>query len=355
VFGIGIAVGPSGGGLLLEYFDWGSVFLVNVPIVLAALLIGWRLIPESKDAKAPKSDPLGAVLSTAGLVTLVYGVIEAPAAGWASATTLGAFGIAAALLAAFVAWELRSDHPMLDVRLFRNTRFSAASAALGLASFSLLGSIFVLTQHLQGVLGYSPLEAGLRLLPVAVGMMIAAPRSAKLAERIGTRATIALGMTLVSVGLALMAFADAGNGYPIVAAAMFTLALGMGLAMAPATDSVMSVLPVEKAGVGSAMNDTVRLVGGALGVAVLGSVLSSGYRGGMDGAPEAAQESLGHALSTGDPGLANTAIDAFVGGMHSSSIVAAAVALVGAVVAFTFLPRREARREAKIAAEVVAA
>jgi EmrB/QacA subfamily drug resistance transporter len=341
VFGIGIAVGPTGGGLLLEHFDWGSVFLVNLPIVAAALLAGARLIPESKDPEAPRTDFAGAGLSIVGLSTLVYGLIEAPAEGWTSTPTLTAFGVAAAVLAAFAAWELHVKDPMLDVRLFRVARFSAASGSLALIMFAMFGSIFFLTQHMQGVLGFSALEAGVRLLPVAGGMIIGAPLSAPVAQRLGTRTTVALGMTGVAAGLGLMAFADQGDGYGIVAASMLTLSLGMGISMAPATESVMSVLPLEKAGVGSAMNDAVRMVGGALGVAVLGSVLSSGYRGGMDGAPEAAKESLGHALQAGDPGLSQAAIDAFVGGMHTTAVVAAAVAFAGAIVAFALLPGRE--------------
>ena len=344
VFGLGVAIGPTGGGFLLEHFSWGSVFLVNVPIVAAALAVGARLIPESRDPAAARIDLPGAALSIGGLSTLVYALIDAPESGWAAASTLAAFGLSAVLLGAFVAWELRAKAPMLDVRLFTHRAFTAASGALALTSFALFGSIFFLTQHMQNVLGYDPLEAGVRLLPVAGGMMVGAPVSALVSKRIGTRATVGLGMTGVAIGLGLMAMADAGNGYGIVAASMATLSFGMGLSMAPATESVMSVLPLAKAGVGSAMNDTVRMVGGALGVAVLGSVLSSGYRAGMDGAPEQAQESVGAALAQGrDSGLADQAIDAFVNGMHTTAIVAAAVALAGALLAFAFLPGRERR------------
>ena len=345
VFGLGIAVGPTGGGLLLEHFDWGAVFLVNVPIVLAALAAGARLIPESRDPSAPRLDPVGALLSIAGLVALVYGLIDAPAAGWTAGSTLATFGMAAVALAAFAAWELRTDHPMLDVRLFADARFTAASGALTLATFSLFGSIFFLTQHMQGVLGFDPLEAGVRLLLVAGGMIVAAPLSSLISARIGTRATVALGMTGVAAGLAAMLLATADNGYGPVALSQVLLALGMGTAMGPATESIMSVLPLEKAGVGSAVNDTVRMVGGALGVAVLGSVLSSGYRGGMEDAPAAAQDSLGAALGAGDPALARTAVDAFVSGMHTAAIVAAAVALAGAVLAGAYLPRRVGRAQ----------
>ena len=340
VFGLGLAIGPTGGGLLLEHFDWGAVFLVNVPLVLAALTAGARLIPESRDPSGPRLDPVGAGLSVAGLSALVYAIIDAPAAGWTAGSTLAAFGVALAALAAFVAWELRSSHPMLDLRLFADARFAAASGALTLAMFSLFGSIFFLTQHMQGVLGFDPLEAGVRLLPVAGGLIVSAPLSAVVSARLGTRLTVALGMTGIAAGLAAMLLAQADNGYGPVALSQVVLALGMGMTMGPATESVMSVLPVAKAGVGSAVNDTVRMVGGALGVAVLGSVLASGYRAGMDDAPAAAQDSLGAALSAGDPVLARQAVDAFVSGMHTTAIVAAAVSLVGAVIAAAYLPRR---------------
>ncbi|HEX8121774.1 MAG TPA: MFS transporter [Solirubrobacteraceae bacterium] len=355
VFGLGVAIGPTGGGFLLEHFSWGSVFLVNLPIVAAALAIGAKLIPESRDPSTPPLDLPGAALSTFGLGSLVYGLIQAPSDGWASPSTLVAFGVALVLLAGFVARELTAEHPMLDVRLFRLPAFSAASGALALTSFALFGSIFFLTQHMQGVLGYTPLEAGIRLLPIAGGMIVAAPLSAVVSARFGRRLTVAAGMTGVALGLAAMALADAGNGYGPVALSMVLLSSGMGLSMAPATESVMSVLPLEKAGVGSAMNDTVRMVGGALGVAVLGSVLSTGYRAGMDDAPEAARESLSGALASGDHDLANTAIDAFVSGMHTTAIVAAAVALSGAILAATFLPRRESRATAVAVPEPAAA
>jgi EmrB/QacA subfamily drug resistance transporter len=341
VFGLGIAIGPSGGGLLLEHFEWGSVFLVNVPIVATALALGARFVPESRDPSTPPLDLPGAALSTLGLSALVYGLIDAPGAGWTAASTLTAFGVAAALLVAFAVRELTAAHPMLDLHLFRQARFSAAGGALALATFSLFGSIFFLTQHMQNVLGYDALGAGLRLLPVAAGMMVAAPLSAVVAKRMGTRFTVTLGMSGVATGLALLLLADAGSGYAPVALSLVVLSVGQGLALAPATESVMSVLPLAKAGVGSAMNDTVRMVGGALGVAVLGSVLSTGYRAGMEDAPAAAQESVGAALAAGrDSALAEQAVDAFVSGMHTSAIVAAAVALAGAVLAAAFLPRR---------------
>ena len=356
VFGIGIAVGPTGGGFLIEHFDWGAVFLVNIPIVLIALAMAAKLVPESRDPATPPLDLKGAVLSMIGLGALVYGIIDAPEAGWTAASTLGMFALALAALVAFVAWELRAEHPMVDVSLLGDARFGAASAALTLASFSLFGAIYFLTMHLQGVLGFDPLEAGVRVLPIAGGMVLAAPMSAAIAAKLGNRTTIGIGMGGVATGLALMLLADQAAGYGPVALAMAIMALGMGLAMAPATESVMSSLPEAKAGVGSAMNDTARMVGGAIGVAVLGSVLTTGYRGGMDGASEAARDSLGGAAAvaerTGDPALLQTAQDAFVSGMHSAAIVAAAVALVGAVIAAVFLPRREREQDTDVAVVV---
>src|SRR4051794_23101984 len=198
VFGIGIAIGPPAGGLLLEFFNWHSVFLVNVPVIVIALIAALRLIPDSKDPDPAKLDIPGAVLSIAGLTTLVYTVIKAPEFGWGSTHTLVAAGIATTLMAAFFAWETRSTHPMLDLSVFRFSSFSAASAALTLGSFSLFGSIFFLTQHMQGVLGYTPLQAGVRLLPVAGGLIVAAPLSAEVAKRIGIRATVTAGMTVVA-------------------------------------------------------------------------------------------------------------------------------------------------------------
>ena len=361
VAGLGMAIGPTAGGFLLEHFDWGAVFLVNLPIVAIALAAGARLVPESRDPATPPLDPVGAGLSVAGLTALVYALIDAPDAGWASAQTLGLFAAAAIVSVAFVAWELRREHPMLDVRVFENRRFSAASGALTLAFFGLLGTLFFVTQYLQGVLGYSALEAGIRTLPIAAGMMVAAPLSSVISARVGTKVTVAGGMALVAAGLLLVLGADATSGYGPIALSQVVLALGMGTAMAPATESVMGSLPLEHAGVGSAMNDTARLVGGALGVAVLGSVLSSGYRGGMDGAPEATRESLGAGLGAarelGDPSLAQTAAEAFVSAMHTTTIVAAAVVAVGAVVAAVFLPSRagDATPRGALAPEAAAA
>jgi EmrB/QacA subfamily drug resistance transporter len=367
VAGIGIILGPVIGGWLLEHFWWGSVFLVNVPVVAVAILAGWALVPESKDPNATPLDPVGAVLSIAALVTLVYGIIEAPENGWTDPATLIAFGIAAVLGIVFIWWERRTTHPMLRMEFFRNPRFSAASAAITLVFFALFGSIFLLTQHLQFVLGYSPLEAGFRILPVAT-LIVAAPLSARLVEGIGTKVVVATGLVTVTVGLWLLSTVDVASGYGLVAASLAILGGGMGLTMAPATESIMGSLPLAKAGVGSAMNDTTRMVGGALGVAVLGSVLASSYGSAIEpalrGVPTqvaaVAGDSIGGAATiatrlgeAGQP-LLTAAQAAYVEGMGDALLVGAAVAAVGAILVLLFLPAR-ARRQDETPTEVTPA
>jgi EmrB/QacA subfamily drug resistance transporter len=355
--GLGIVLGPVVGGWLLEHFWWGSVFLVNLPVVGVALLAGWVLVPESKDPRATPLDPIGALLSMAGLGSLVYAIIEAPDNGWTDPVTLWTLGAGGVLLALFVAWELRTPHPMLQIGLFRNPRFSAASAAITLVFFALFGTVFVLQQHLQFVLGYDALQAGTRLLPVAT-LVLAAPLAARLSERVGTKAVVAVGLGVVTTGLWLVSRVDAADGYAPIAWSLAVLGLGMGATMAPATASVMGSLPLAKAGVGSAMNDTTRQVGGALGVAVLGSVLSSSYReaitpalAGLPGqAAAAAHDSLGAALGVagrlGAAGgtLAQAARGAFVDAMGDVALVAAAAALLGALVTLVLLPARAPAR-----------
>ena len=355
VSGLGIIGGPVLGGWLLEHFWWGSVFLVNVPIVLIAVVLGYFLVPESKDPNATPLDPIGAILSIAGLSALVYAIIEAPSNGWTDPLILGAFAVAAVLLGLMIWWELRSPHPMLQMSFFRNPRFSAASASITLVFFAMFGTVFLIAQYLQFVLGYTPFEAGLRVMPVAT-LIIAAPLSARLTEKLGSKVVVTAGLVIVATALTIMSGVDIDGGYGRVALALSIMGFGMGTTMAPATDSIMGSLPLAKAGVGSAMNDTTRQVGGALGVAVLGSVLASTYSAamapavaGLPGpAAELALDSLGGAARVaaqiGEAGadLLRAAASAFVDGMGSAVLVAAGVALMGAIVAAVFLPSRAA-------------
>jgi EmrB/QacA subfamily drug resistance transporter len=345
---MGIAIGPLSGGWLLEHFWWGSVFIVNIPIVVLALTGGRLFVPESKDPSPRALDPVGAVLSILGLITLVWAIIEAPVQGWTDGTTLTAFALAAVLLGAFIAWERRTDHPMLDVGFFANPRFSAASIAVTMVFFALFGSTFLQTQYLQFVLGYSALEAGLRVAPIALVLMVAAPLSARLVERVGTKIVVAMGLAIVSVALVVLSFATVTSGYGPVLASLLVMGVGMGMTMAPATESIMGSLPRHKAGVGSAVNDTTRQVGGALGVAILGSLLASTYAASLGASvPAAAKASVGAALDLarsfgGEQGaaLAASAKSAYVDGMGVGVLVAAAVALFGSLVALVFLPSR---------------
>jgi EmrB/QacA subfamily drug resistance transporter len=374
VAGLGIAIGPVTGGFLIEHFDWSAVFLVNLPIVLvvlAAMAIP-GVVPESRDAEAGRLDLLGAGLSISGLSALVWTIIEAPDRGWTSGVIFGGFAVAAVLLAAFVAWELRAREPMLDMRLFRIRRFSGASASITLVFFALFGAIFFLTQYIQDVLDLSPFDAGLAMVPTAAGMVPGSRLSAKLAARLGTRVVVASGLLIAAMAMLVMSGLDASSSYGTLAVALVLMGLGMGFTMAPATASVMGSLPREHAGVGSAMNDTVRMVGGSLGVAILGSLLSSSYGADMDGhvdglppaAAHAASDSVGGAGVVADKlgGHAGQALNhaaeaAFSHAMSGTLTIAAGIAIAGSVVALLVLPgrTRERRETGQFAAEGAAA
>ena len=355
VSGMGIAIGPISGGFLLEHFDWGSLFLVNIPIVAIGLVAGAILIPESRDPEPKKLDFVGAGLSIAGLTAIVWGLIEASERGWTDSTILGAFAAGSAIMAAFIAWERRSSHPMLDVSVFRNLRFSAASISVAFVFFALMGVVYFLTTYLQSVMGYTALEAGIRMLPVAAGLIAATKVSVEATKRLGTKTVVATGLGTVGSSLYLLGTCGVDTGYGRVALALSMMGVGMSLAMSPATESIMGSLPKAKAGIGSAMNDVVREVGGTLGVAVLGSVLASSYGNGMDGAvrglPTARRRGgqrqrrwrarRGRSdRRRGCRHLTQVANQSFVEAMSTTATLAAGVALAGALIAAAFLPSR---------------
>jgi len=360
--GIAVAIGPVVGGFLLERFWWGSVFLVNLPIAAIALVASFFLVPESRDPKESRLDPIGAVLSTAGLATVVWAIVEAPGRGWTSTGIVEAFAVGFALLAALIGWELRAPSPMLDLSLFRNRRFSAASLSVTLVFFSLMGTIFFLTQYLQSVLGFSALASGVRIVPISVGMIMGAGAATKLTERLGTKAIVATGLAVSGAGLGILSFASTDSGYGLVAASLWVCGTGIGLSMAPATDSIMGAVPADKASLGSAVNDTTRMVGGTLGVAVLGSVLSSSYRSHI--APAVAhlhgtaaavthdrlQGALGVASQLGGAAgrqLTLQADSAFISAMDTTLRLGVVVALAGALLALLLLPSRAKAPEAE--------
>jgi EmrB/QacA subfamily drug resistance transporter len=362
IAGVGVALGPISGGWLLEHFSWGSVFLVNVPVTVAGIVGTLVLVPRSRDPRAPRLDLPGLALSIAGVTLLVWSLIEAPSHGWISATTIGGITGAAALLAVFSWWERRVPAPLLDVNLFRNMRFTAASLAITLGFFALFGFIFLVTQYLQLVKGYSALQAGVRTLPFAIAMVVAAVSSPKVVPRIGTKVVVTAGLALMSAGFAIASTNDASTSYSVIASAMVLMGFGLGSAAAPATESILASVPREKAGVGSAVNDTTREVGGTLGVAVLGSIMASVYGGRIldalsgtslpAGLRAAAGDSLAAALQiaggvggAAGRGIALAAQDAFVQAFQIGSVVTGAVALVGAVIALLFLPARSRQEE----------
>jgi EmrB/QacA subfamily drug resistance transporter len=358
VSALGVGLGPVTGGFLLTHFWWGSVFLVNVPIVALGLVGGWCLVPDSRDPSAPKLDPIGALLSIAGLAVVLFAIIEAPSHGWASTSTLAAFAIGVAILAGFGYWELHHPSPMLQVRLFSDPRFTIANAAMVLNFFTLLGSLFLLSQYLQSVLGYDAFKSGATLIPYAAMIMIAAPSSSRMVRRFGNRYVVALGLSLIAVAMVLVAFLPVGASQLHVIGITMLMGLGVGNVMAPATDSIMWSLPPEKAGVGSAMNDTTRQMGGALGVAVLGSMLSSNYTRLVTAAANthhipaslqgAIQSNIGQAVAIANSSrdgaqsavILSIARHSFVSALHVAALLGAAIVIIAAVGVLTWLPAR---------------
>ena len=335
-----------------------------MPVALLAMLAIAVLLPESRDPAPPRPDVAGGLLSTAGLGSFVYGVIQAPARGWGDPLVLAALAAAAVLLARFAAWELRTRQPMIDLRLFGRPLFVWACVAITLASFALLGLLFVVPQYLQFVLGFDALGTGLRLLPMIAGLILGAAAGERLAARRGYRLPVAVGLLLVAAGLTLGATTDLGSGYGLLAGWLALVGLGVGAALAPGTDAVLAVLPPERSGAGTALAYALRQTGGALGVALLGSLLAQGYsdRVAVAGLPapaaEAARDSIAGGLAVaarlGDPGLAASAQAAYLHGMTLVLLACVAIALVGAGLAAVFMPSRTGqvaprRREAEVA------
>ncbi|HTX84923.1 MAG TPA: MFS transporter [Streptosporangiaceae bacterium] len=355
--GLGIALGPIIGGLLLAHFWWGSVFLINVPIAAIGLAFAIPLVPDSKNQAARAPDIAGALLSVAGLGLLLWSIIEAPEEGWTSALVIAAGLGGLAVLAAFAVWERMSSHPMLRLEFFRQRSFSAAISSVGLAMLGLFGALFVLTQFLQFDLGYTPLQAGLRVLPAAGAIALIAPLSAVLIRASGTKLTAAAGLLTIGAGLWQISLASVTTGYTGTLPGMILLGVGAGLVIPAATASVMGSVPPEHTGIGSATNGAVLQVGGALGVAIIGSLLNTRYQGKITAAvspyhvPHAVMSlisgSLGGALMVaahvgGGLGadLAQAARSAFISGMDLGLATGAGVALAGGILALAWLPGR---------------
>ncbi|MCP2299639.1 drug resistance transporter, EmrB/QacA subfamily [Nocardia amikacinitolerans] len=276
--GFAIAIGPISGGWLLEHFSWHSVFWINVPVALVALVATLLWVPESRSAHVGRLDLPGIALSIAGITLLVWSIIEAPRYGWLSVTTLTAGALGVALLAGFITWELRTAAPILDMRLFRDRRFSMPALSIAVGYFSMFGFLFLITQYFQGVREYTPLEFGIASLPFAFSVAVGAPVATLLAQRWGTTPVIVFGLLLTGLGLYLGGQVTVDSGYVTdVLPSMVSMALGLAIVQGPATESIMGSLPLNEAGAGSAVNDTTREIGGTLGVAVLGSIVASYY------------------------------------------------------------------------------
>jgi EmrB/QacA subfamily drug resistance transporter len=355
--GVGVAVGPISGGWLLEHFAWGSIFLVNLPIAAVAVIGGWLFVPTSRDPATPPIDFAGLILSAIGVTALVFTIIEAPNVGWASRHTIAGFIVAAVLIAAFIWWEQGRTHPMLDLSVIRNRRFSGGSLAITAGFLTLFGFIFVITQYFQFIKGYSAFETGVRLLPVAASIAIASIVGPRIVEWIGTTAVVAGGLAIFSAGLAWASTASASTPYVEIAIQMVLLGAGLGLTTAPGTESIMGSLSADKAGIGSAVNDTTRELGGTLGVAIVGSVFASIFTGRLADAPAvqalpaevravmgdsmaAAQQVIAQMPPAAAPAVRNAVETAFLDGQWIGSMVAAGIALAAAVVVAVLLPAR---------------
>jgi EmrB/QacA subfamily drug resistance transporter len=356
--GAAIALGPIAGGWLLEHFSWTSIFFAMAPVAAAAAALVGRNVPTSRDPQAPRSDRAGIVLSTTAMALLIFTIIEAPNHGWGAARSIGGFALAIALLGTFIAWERRVREPMLDVGLFRNLRFTAASGSVTVVFFSLAGFIFLITQYFQFFKGYGPLSTGVHLLPVATSVGVMSVVGTKLAVRFGTKAVVASGLAFLAGFFAWVSTASTGTSYLEIAAQMVLGGSGMGLTSAPATESIMDVVPKAKAGVGSAVNDATRLLGATLGVAIIGSVYASLYnvrlRSALPAAlpghlARAAHNSVGAALElasrssvSGHQELGRAihaaAAGAFFHGFSAGCLVAAGVTALGATLAAALLP-----------------
>ncbi|MFJ4768882.1 MFS transporter [Streptomyces uncialis] len=358
--GLAIAIGPITGGVLLDHFWWGSVFLVNVPIVVVAIALLLFLVPDSRDPAPGRIDPFGVLLTVVGLVLLVYGIIEGgERADFTDPGVLATIGAGVAVLGFFVWYEIRSDHPAIDMRYFRNKVFSAAIAAIALVFFALMGVTFFSVFYTQSVRGYSPLQTGLLLLPLALAQLFFAPRARHVVDRFGYRAVTTGGLLTIAATLAAFLLFDHDTPVWVMEVVFFLMGAGMAHVMTPTSVVIMQALPREKAGSASALSNTFRQVGGALGIAVLGSVLSTAYRSGIEDEltplPEGARHAAGSSIEAtlavagrmgadGGPSLAWAARDAFLDAMHVTAVWGAGIAVLGAVVTLLFLPGRAPTR-----------
>jgi EmrB/QacA subfamily drug resistance transporter len=354
ISGVGVALGPILGGLLLSAFFWGSVFFVNIPVVALGLIMVFLLVPNSKDENSPAIDYLGVVLSTLGLFAFFYFLIQAPTLHITNYKVRIALGLATVLLGGFVFWELHNKHPLLDVRLFTKKAFSVGVLSIAIVFFALFGMLFQLTLYLQAVQGYSPLSAGLALVPFAIVLLFAAPVAPRLAEKMGIRWLVAAGMIVLTAGLLTFLFVSTTTGYFIVFIALVLIGLGGALVQPPSSNAVMSSVPQTETGMGAAANAAIRQVGGSMGIALVGGisvlvygnqlVKSGALQGLSSSAAATAKSSINGALAVGGSTLVKAADQAFVKGMHAGLLMTAIIGGAGIVLALLALPKQKADR-----------
>jgi len=352
--GLAGAIGPLTSGFLLTHFWFGSVFLINLPIIALALVGGWFLVPRSRDPEEAQLDPVGALLSIVGISLLVFALIQAPDKGWGAPQTIGAFVVSFLVLALFVVWELHSDEPMLDITFFRNPSFSIGSGGMLLVFLAMFGVLFLMTQYFQLVLNDTPLTAALRLLPIAPIMLTVAPFTPRLSRRFGANCVVGAGMMLIAGGFVIFSQVGLATPYWVILLVLIPIFSGMAMSMSPMTSAIMAAVPARRAGAGSAMNDATRELGAALGVAVLGSIAASQYRSHLRDAVaklpaasrSAASSSITGALDAAKSLPASAAHDfdllartAFIDGIRVAGLFGAALALAAAVITVWYLPR----------------
>ncbi|GAA0565750.1 DHA2 family efflux MFS transporter permease subunit [Paractinoplanes ferrugineus] len=345
---LGIPLGPLLGGWLLDNFWWGSVFLINVPLIAIALLAVTLWVPESHGDRTRRLDLLGVVLSATGLVALTYGIIEAGDRGWSDPRSLSTMIAGVALLGGFVFWQRTARTPLIDLQLFEKKQFTGGAVLATLASFGMLGLMFSLPQFYSAVQGQDAFGSGLRLLPVIGGLLVGARTAEKLAARLGSRTVIAGGLALMAAAMLVGAGTSATSGYGFIAAWITLAGIGLGFVLPPSMDAALGALTAERSGIGNGLLQAMRQVGGAIGVAVLGTVLNGAYRDALPASAGAARESVAIGIRTGDAGTLEAVRAAFTHGMDVSLVVAASVAAAGVVLALLMLPGRVARSEAVV-------
>jgi len=364
---LGLPLGPLVAGYLLTHYEWGSIFLINAPVVVLALIGTWFFVPESKDPNPRRLDWLGAILEVVGVTGIVYAIIEQPVRGWGDALVAGPLVGGALLLVAFVAWELRARSPLVDLNLFRSARLSWATVTFVIVGFAMTGVMFIISPFLQVVQGNDAQSTGLRLLPLVLTMMAGAVASDWLNRRLGTKVMASAGLLIGGVAMIVLSRATVDGGYTIVAIGLAILGLGVVLAMIPSLDAILGALPEGETGSGSALTRTLQNVAGSLGVAVMGSILNSAYQahlaGRLIGVPVGVQSAIKSSVAVAaavahhlpaplGAGVLRAAQEAYVGGMSDVLVVSAVVMAFGAILMAVFLPARAARIEGARAGEV---